>query len=328
MNYSTNAITPDDLSKQDKMLSKDRPIFFKVLEQDVHGSATTLNAPDKKMLTRTDENKRNWDKIFYVNGNIRDNKHAESYLSVVSKKYRVVENEEILMPLQEQMIKYFDTEVINNIEIKDTILHNGAVCWAEYIFPNLTGEVETKTGHKTSFKLRYIAKNTFDGSAALILYSGDIDMFCTNGLISGSYDVTRKRHTKNFNVDGFMNIFDKSVERYKEQVEKYQVWADTQLKDKATEKVKELFRKLTDAPDDPKKSNTLSDRLLDQFRIEKVNRGNNLFAVSSALTAYSSHDSGRFPLTKVGNQNTLLKRQEKVGKWMSSKVWEDFLEAA
>ena len=58
--------------------STDRAIFFKVLEQDVHGSATTLNAPDKKMLTRTDENKRNWDKIFYVNGNTRDNKHAES----------------------------------------------------------------------------------------------------------------------------------------------------------------------------------------------------------------------------------------------------------
>jgi hypothetical protein len=308
--------------------STDRAIFFKVLEQDVHGSATTLNAPDKKMLTRTDENKRNWDKIFYVNGNIRDCKHAESYLSVVNKKYRVVENKEILLPLQEQMVKYFDPEIVKNIKIKDTILHNGAICWAEYVFPNLVEAIETKTGHKTSFQLRYIAKNTFNGSGAVVLYSGDFDVFCTNGMISGSYDVTKKRHTKNFNVEGFMNIFDSSLEKHKEQVEKYQVWADTQLKERTTEKVKKLFRKLTDTPDDPKKSNTLSDRLFNQFMIEREIRGDNIFAVSSALTAYSSHDSSKFPLTKVGNENTLLKRQEKVGKWLSSKVWEDFLEAA
>ena len=127
----------------------------------------------------------------------------------------MVENKEILLPLQEQMVKYFDPEIVKNIKIKDTILHNGAICWAEYVFPNLVEAIETKTGHKTSFQLRYIAKNTFNGSGAVVLYSGDFDVFCTNGMISGSYDVTRKRHTKNFNVEGFMNIFDSSLEKHK-----------------------------------------------------------------------------------------------------------------
>ena len=290
-------------------VTEDREIFFDVEEQPcyythpnqptgVFGGTTDALVPDKKVLTRDGY-----------------------YLCTTNKNYRVVLNGEVLLPLQEQMINFFDPSVLDSVQIQDTVLKNGRVCWAEYTFPDISGGISTKTGHSTSFKLRFILKNTFDGSGSVLLYSGDIDAFCTNGMISGSYDVTRKRHTKNFTTEGFVNAFGKSMDRHHEQVIKYQQWADTQV---STVKVKQLLDKLTKAPDQRKRKNILSDRLLAQFTDEADVRGGNVFALSSALTAYASHNSERFPLTKRGDDLSLLKRQEQVGKWLSSDVWNEF----
>tara|TARA_R110001583_G_scaffold40262_8_gene128756 strand:+ start:1162 stop:2106 length:945 start_codon:yes stop_codon:yes gene_type:complete len=298
-------------------VTEDREIFFNVEERPCYYSHpvqehlnivlggegvcshTGTLVPDKKVLTR--------------NGD---------YLSTTNKNYRVVLNGEVLLPLQKQMINFFDPSVLHNVKIQDTVLKNGRVCWAEYTFPDIASGITTKTGHSTSFKLRFILKNTFDGSGSVLLYSGDIDTFCTNGMISGSYDVTRKRHTKNFTTEGFILAFGKSMDRHHEQVIKYQQWADTQV---STVKVKQLLDKLTKAPDQRKRKNILSDRLLAQFTDEADVRGGNVFALSSALTAYASHNSERFPLTKRGDDLSLLKRQEQVGKWLSSDVWDEFV---
>tara|TARA_R110002167_G_scaffold63865_1_gene180622 strand:+ start:2430 stop:3344 length:915 start_codon:yes stop_codon:yes gene_type:complete len=287
-------------------VTEDREIFFNVeedfcyyLENVDDNLCSPMAVPDKKVLTRQ--------------GN---------YLATTNKNYRVVLNSEVLLPLQEQMINFFDPSVLQNVKIKDTVLKNGRVCWAEYTFPDISGGISTQTGHTTSFKLRFILKNTFDGSGSVLLYSGDIDAFCTNGMISGSYDVTRKRHTKNFTTEGFVNAFGMSMDRHHEQVIKYQQWADTQV---STVKVKQLLDLLTKAPDQRKRKNILSDRLFSQFTDEADVRGGNVFALSSALTAYASHNSERFPLSKKGDDLSLLKRQETVGKWLSSDIWNEFV---
>ena len=81
-----------------------REVFFKVYEQDVVGEATGCEAYKHKMLTRGDG----------ISG-------EDSFLSIVKSNYRIVENEEILMPLQEQMINYFDPTVLADVQIKDHI---------------------------------------------------------------------------------------------------------------------------------------------------------------------------------------------------------------
>ena len=289
-----------------------RDIFFPVFEQDVVGITTGLVPQNYKMLSRGD--------------GFSEQDHC---LGIVGKNYRVVENQEILMPLQEQMINYFDPIVLDNVVIKDHITKNGAVCFAEYILPSINGEVETNTGHKTKINLRYIQKNDFRGSSSVVLYSGDIDNFCTNGQISGMYDVTRRKHTKNFTVDGFIDAFEMSLENHKNTVLLYQKWADSHIYD--SKKVLDLFRKLTSGTtDDPKRTNVLSDRLFAQYIDEVKERGSNVFSVVSSLSNYSSHgdEDTRFSLTRSGDDGTLLKRQEQVSKWLGSKVFADFLEAA
>jgi hypothetical protein len=250
-----------------------------------------------------------------------------SYMSVVNRKYRTVLNEEVLFPLQKQMVNHFDPVVLEDIQIKDHISKDGSVCFAEYILPKMKQTVETETGHKTDVGLRYILKNTFDGSSSVVFYGGVIDFFCTNGMIAGQYDVTRKRHTKNFSVDGFIHAFDDTIKRHHTIVEQYQRWADTRIWD--SKKVLDLYRTLTKGTtDDPKRTNGLSDRLYAQYLDEIQERGKNIFSVVSALTHYSSHDDERFKLTKRGDDVTLLKREEQVSTWLNSKVFADYLQAA
>jgi len=290
--------------------TNDREIFFKVYEQDIIGACTGIAGDNYKMLTRGD----GW-------------AEQDTLLSIVNTKYRVVQNEEILIPMQHQMINHFDPSVLADIQIKDHIAKNGAVCFSEYILPKMKGSVETDTGHKTEIGLRFILKNTFDGSSSVVFYGGVIDFFCTNGMISGEYDVTKKRHTKNFSVDGFLAAFDNSIERHQDIVMQYQRWADKKIYN--TDKVVRLFRKLsTGNEQEPKKKNGLSGKLFAQYIDEASVRGNNVFSLVSAMTHYASHDDDRFPLRINSDSDSLFNRQETVRKWLNSNAFADFLEAA
>lgn len=285
----------------------DREIFFNVYEQAVTSHDNRFVAEDKKMLIRTSDD-------------------GDKYLNVVNDKYRVVENREVLVPLQTQMINYFDPLVLEDVKIKDTISANGNVCYAEYIFPKLKHGIETSTGHKTEFGLRFVMKNTFDGKGSVTMWSGLIDFFCTNGTVTGQYDITRKRHSRNFNTDGFISAFEMSMTTHKKAVERYQRYADTKVG--SSTKVQQLFDKLTSTKrEDQKRSGGLADRLFAQWMDEVRVRGDNLFSVQSAMTHYASHgDDGRFDLTKAGDGGTLYKRGDEVTKWLRSNTWKDFVE--
>ena len=291
------------------LLDMNREIFFNVYEENIMGTQTGTLANDKKMLLRDAE------------GNPNDT----SYLSVVSDKYRVVTNEEILVPLQQQMINFFDPTVLEEVNIQDTLSNNGVVSYCKYTLPRIKHSIETPTGHRTEFGLTFVMKNTFDGKGSVTMWSGLIDFFCTNGTVTGEYDITRKRHSRNFNTDGFISAFRLSMEKHKAAVDQYQVYADTKIN--STLKVQQLFDKLTNTNRaEQKRSGGLSDKLFAQWIDEVQERGSNVFSVQSALTHYASHDDHRFALTKAGDGATLYKRSEQVTKWLSSNVWKNFVE--
>ena len=289
-----------------QQLLETRDIMFPVYKQSVRGIGGKIDAPDVKMLTR------------------RNSQGMEEYISVVNKDYRVVENAEILEPLQKQMINFFDPLVLQDVHIKDTILKNGRTCYSEYIFPKVKYGIQTDVGHKTEFGLRFVMKNSFDGKGSVVMWSGLIDFFCTNGTVTGKYDVTRKRHTRNFSTDGFINAFEVTMNNHKEIVDGYQRLADKKVKH---EQVVNLFNTLTKVKD-RLRSGTLSEKLSNQYNSERYTRGDNAFAVMSAMTHYASHGTGRFNLTRTGDQGTLYKRQEKVTNWLRSDTWKEFVAEA
>jgi hypothetical protein len=81
--------------------TNDREIFFTVYEQDV---VSRKDAPLESLYpTSWDDG---WFKAKDKKMLIRTSHDGDKYLNVVNDKYRVVENKEVLLPLQTQMINY------------------------------------------------------------------------------------------------------------------------------------------------------------------------------------------------------------------------------
>jgi len=179
-------------------------------------------------------------------------------------------------------------------------------------FPNVKTTVETKK-HKTEIAFRMIAVHAIDGTASPATWFGGIDTFCTNGQITGDWDMVRKKNTSGFTVDNFMRELRVAKTNFDLQGKRLQTWADTNL---AHVQVDELIQEIV-------KSERKSRKLHDLFLDERHTRGNNLFALYSAFTNYSSYADARngFELRNTGNDTkavSMLAREQEVSKWVSS----------
>ncbi len=276
-------------------------------------------ANDKKMLVKQPEN---------------------SYLSVVNNTYTVIENKDWAVPIHEQMVKSFGVGMFigdeHSCKTKATLSKNGAVTHVYYDFPDVSTDIETTNKHETQLKLRVIVKNTFDASSKVILYVGNIDTFCENGMITGQYHVMKQSHRGSFKVNDFTETFENALASWKEGNATYYKMAKTSI---FPRDVWKLFFEL-DKKEPWEGMNvhggvdakylgidrTLAWKLYQRYIYDEVPvRGHNLFSVMSALTHYSSHNSPEFRMQK-GNEDTipsrLLSRQEKVAKWMNSNTWD------
>ena len=179
-------------------------------------------------------------------------------------------------------------------------------------FPNVKTTVKTKK-HKTEIAFRMIAVHAIDGTASPATWFGGIDTFCTNGQITGDWDMVRKKNTSGFTVDNFMRELRVAKTNFDLQGKRLQSWADTNL---AHVQVDELIQEIV-------KSERKSRKLHDLFLDERHTRGNNLFALYSAFTNYSSYADERngFALRNTGNDTravSMLAREQEVSKWVSS----------
>lgn len=306
-----NVYRYEDRNLNEASFNADREILFNVSSEPVISSITGTMAEDKKMLLRHSPN---------------DPSDSGKYLSVVSDSYRVVENQEILLPLQDQLRNFFDPSVVEDIKVRDVVSRNGATCLAEYVLPKVNATVTTGTGHRSTFGLTFMLKNTFDGSASVVMYSGIIDFFCLNGNITGSYDVTRRRHTSGFNTTGFIHAFENTLKRFNGVIEQYQIYANSKIVD--GESVLQLFKKLTGHNTDrarERNRESIADKLYGQYAREAIERGGNVFSVMSAMTHYASHNDEIFRVTRGGDESVMVKRQEQVNKWLESDLWAEFL---
>jgi len=180
-------------------------------------------------------------------------------------------------------------------------------------FPNVKTTVETKK-HKTEIAFRMIAVHAIDGTASPATWFGGIDTFCTNGQITGDWDMVRKKNTSGFTVDNFMRELRVAKTNFDLQGKRLQSWADTNLSDSLY--VSEAINKIV-------KSERKARKLHDLFLSERATRGNNLFALYSAFTNYASYADARngFELRNTGNDTkavSMLAREQEVSKWVSS----------
>ena len=253
------------------------------------------------------------DKKYVINSDTGD------AIAIIGRSATARNHAEFYNRVWDTIVEDLSEEDLQDKTYKFNSARNKGWSMLDVTFPNVKTTVET-VRHKTEIAFRMIAVHAIDGTASPATWFGGIDTFCTNGQITGDWDMVRKKNTSGFTVENFMRELRVAKTNFDLQGKRLQTWATTNL---AHVQVDELIQKIVKSE---RKSRKLHDLFLDERRM----RGNNLFALYSAFTNYSSYADARngFELRNTGNDTkavSMLAREQEVSKWVSSPA---FLELA
>ena len=241
---------------------------------------------------------------------------------VVGNKYKITQMGDFTKATEEMLLEALPNDKFKDMEISDSMSHGSAIRSRKYTFPAFAKPIETRK-HSTDVALTVALIQSYDGSTSNGFVTGLLDFFCTNGMISGDYTKGNKRHTSGFNLANFILDMDKVVRDFYKDIQRYQVMASTDIRIPQAEAVLEAL---------PGMSERLAKVMKDQYLTEVSTRGSNVWALASALTYYSSHNSEEFPVKgSASNDNvtkSLLDRSRRVNTWMNSTPFQSLLLAA
>ena len=241
---------------------------------------------------------------------------------VVGDKYKITQMGDFTKATEEMLLEALPNDKFKDMEISDSMSHGSAIRCRKYTFPAFAKPIETRK-HQTDVALTVALIQSYDGSTSNGFVTGLLDFFCTNGMISGDYTKGNKRHTSGFNLSNFILDMDKVVRDFYKDIQRYQVMASTDIRIPQAEAVLEAL---------PGMSDRLAKVMKDQYLTEVSTRGSNVWALASALTYYSSHNSEEFPVKgSASNDNvakSLLDRSRRVNTWMNSTPFQSLLLAA
>lgn len=246
------------------------------------------------------------DKKYVINSN------TDEAIAIIGRSATARNHAEFYNRVWDTIVEDLSQEDLQDKTYKFNSARNKGWSMLDVTFPNVKTTVET-VRHKTEIAFRMIAVHAIDGTASPATWFGGIDTFCTNGQITGDWDMVRKKNTSGFTVENFMRELRVAKTNFDLQGKRLQTWATTIL---AHVQVDELIQKIV-------KSERKSRKLYDLFLDERRMRGNNLFALYSAFTNYSSYADERngFALRNTGNDTkavSMLAREQEVSKWVSS----------
>ena len=249
-------------------------------------------------------------------------------LGVVSDSYQVVQMRDLCSAAESIMRGAFTPEQLSKIEIRDTSAGHGAWVRRQYVVKAFEEALEYGNATArtidvgTSVAATCSITTSFDGGSSTQLDIGTLDLVCNNGMTAlNAVDFFRRRHTKAATVEVFEDWLTDLGPRFSEQVETMKVWSDTAL---TWSQIEDTVRAL------PSVSEKKAEKLLDRAARECADRGFNLYALTSAFTFYSSHNSDDFPIRNTGNDNvatTLSDRQDEVSRWVRSQPFQELLAA-
>jgi L-rhamnose mutarotase len=255
--------------------------------------------------------------VHFNDTRVRDKKYVinsdtDEAIAIIGKGATARNHAEFYNRVWDTIVEDLSQEDLRDYSYSFNSARNKGWSMLDVAFPNVKTTVKTKK-HETEIAFRMIAVHAIDGSASPATWFGGIDTFCTNGQITGDWDMVRKKNTSGFTVDNFMRELRVAKTNFDLQGKRLQSWADTNL---AHVQVDELIQEIV-------KSERKSRKLHDLFLDERHTRGNNLFALYSAFTNYSSYADERngFALRNTGNDTravSMLAREQEVSKWVSS----------
>jgi len=192
-------------------------------------------------------------------------------------------------------------------------------CWSamEVHFPSIKSDISNDK-FKTTTYLRGVSTHGLNGCLSNQFFWGLIDMFCTNGQISGEYERVRRKNTSGFRILSFVDEIRSAKEQFLTETKRLQSWANTKVNNFD---VKYVLEKLM--------SDKKAENMMVLFLQEANERGRNMFALQSAFTNYATYADERngFTLRQTKNvsdtaHKSLWGREMEVSKWLSSKEFQ------
>lgn len=249
-------------------------------------------------------------------------------LGVVSNTYEIVQMSDLCAAAERVMQDAFTPGQLASVEIRDSSAGNGAWVRRQYVVKAFEealtyGNATARTiDVGTTVAATCSITTSYDGGSSTQLDIGTLDLVCQNGMTAlSSMDWFRKRHTKTATVEVFEDWLTDLAPRFAAQVETMRAWSDTGL---TWTEIEETIRAL------PSVSDKKAEKLLDRAARECADRGFNVYALTSAFTFYSSHNSEEFPIRQTGNDNvatTLSDRGVEVSRWVGSAPFQALLAA-
>ena len=204
-------------------------------------------------------------------------------LNIVGSRYSLVQNSEFFGVVDSALAKALPH---HEPVVKERVSKGGRFSAKDYMYLDITGDLPSEVGD-TRFRL--YGRNSF-GSGAMRLYGGCSDMLCKNmelwnwsGDIVG-HDVKMIHTPKYADIleDNIVNIVHEALDRFETRMNLYLNWTKHSVNEKMVWDY--LERKF---------SERAVEWITEQYAKDKEKRGQNLFAFSSALTAYATHGNIR-----------------------------------
>ena len=268
-----------------------------------------LNFPVEYEDTKVD------DKKYVINGNTGE------YLAVVGKTFNTANHGTFFTDVHNTITENLGPEECESMNIRWKSAHNNAWAMMDLQLTNVSARIQNEK-FSTTIMPRIIALHGIDGSCSNQVFFGKIDAFCTNGMISGSYDTVRRKNTSGFTMDGFIHDLRKHRQDFYKEAETMNQWLNTPMR---LQDVNDLILSIVGTERKARK-------MTDLYFSEAASRGHNVFALYSAFTNYATDDvrSG-FPLRNTGGDTqaeSMWKREQEVSKWISNDNFKSLLQAA
>lgn len=239
-------------------------------------------------------------------------------LGIVGSRYGLAPNAPIYKMLCDSAFSALPVEALKDIELYESSSGGGAFTRIELRFPSLGESIRQLNNSTTQLIFKLNLTNSFNGSGSIRVSSGAVDSWCANGCTSDELSTKAERHTSGFTPEKFEKFIKEQCEKFTIRVEVWQRWAQKEIGTYEAEQI------LDSAGMSGRKIKTV----MQQFEIEAQQRGSSVWAMYSALTAYSSHES----VAPVRNSNkvdnvavTLNTREREVSRLVNSP---QFLELA
>ena len=245
------------------------------------------------------------DKKYVINGN------TGQYLGIVGNGFTCASHGDFYRGVMDTLTENLEPSDTMNAQYKWRTARNGAWTMLDITLPDMQVEISTDK-HSTTLGNRIISLHGIDGSCSNQVYFGQIDFFCTNGMIRGEYDKVRKKNTANFSLDSFIYELNRSRRDFYSETAKMQVWAQTDLK---YVNVQSLLEEMIS-------SRRKAEKMYQLYCHEASQRGHNKWALYSAFTNYASYADERngFNLRNTGHDTqaiSMFTREQEVSKWVS-----------